>query len=152
VIVKVYVETSVISGPLSGDPLVASASRAFFSRVERREMSAHISRYVTREIVTTPEEEKRRKLFTFLRLCKRDAPHGKKVEALADQYVKERAFSSSYRLDAVHIASASIGRYDALATWNKQHIRRLRTKLVVEKVNLRLGLRTPAIVTPEEIL
>ena len=147
---RIYVETSVLNGPFSIDPSVREASIKFFDLVKAGSYSAHVSRYVILEIGRTKDPKVLLQLFRYLRLCRRDAPHGKRVEGLAKAYVDEGAIPTRFYMDALHIASATLGHYYAMVTWNREHLKNLRTLLIVERVNRRRNLRTPLVVTPEE--
>lgn len=55
---KLYIETSVINGPLSNEARIALASSAFWDRVKAGELEAHISSYVLFELGKTLNEQK----------------------------------------------------------------------------------------------
>jgi len=146
---RVYVETSVLNGPVSKDTFVREASTRFFDLVKAGYYSVHVSRYVILEVGRTKDSRTLSQLFRYLRLCRRDAPYGKRVEGLAKAYVDESIIPARFYMDALHMASATIGRYYAMVTWNKEHLKNFRALLLVERVNRR-SLRTPMVVTPEE--
>ena len=54
-----------------------------------------------------------------------------------------------YVLDAYHIASASLGGFEALVTWNYEHILRDRTERLLRIVNKELGMHVPWLRSPE---
>ncbi len=65
---------------------------------------------------------KRDKLLQLLSLCRPDAPSGKRVLEVASIYVQKGMIPARYIFDAYHIASASLGSYEALVSWNFEHI------------------------------
>lgn len=147
-----YVETSVVNGCLSRDPYIAKVSRLFFEGVRRGRVVAHTSAYAVAEIIRTPNGARRGELLSIVALCRVDAPSGGDVEDLGREYVRRGAIPSQYEMDAFHIASATLGGYEALVTWNREHIKKLKTIKIVTKVNEEMGLKTPLIVDPEAIL
>jgi len=150
--VEVYVETSVINGYFSKDPYVERVSKLFFEKVRKGNVVAHTSTYAIAEIIKTANGAKRDKLLSILALCKADAPSGSAIEELGKEYVKRGAIPAEYEMDAFHIASAILGDYEALVTWNREHIKKLKTIRIVRDVNQRRGLRTPIITDPEGLL
>ena len=58
----------------------------------------------------------------------------------------------SAELDAVHLAVSVINGVDYLASWNCRHIANGHVIKLVQSENLKRGLTTPVICTPEELL
>jgi len=150
VVSKLYVETSVINGALSRDSRVALVSSAFWDRVKAGELEAHISSYVLFELGKTFDATKRDKLLNIASLCISDAPSGAAVEELAREYVRRGMIPEKYVFDAYHIASASLGKFEALVTWNFEHILREKTERLLEMINREknvyiLRLRSPEV-------
>jgi hypothetical protein len=54
-----------------------------------------------------------------------------------------------YIFDAYHIASASLGRFDALVTWNFEHILREKTERLLETINREKNIYVPKLRSPE---
>ena len=54
--------------------------------------------------------------------------------------------------DALHLALASYHKCDFLLTWNVQHLANANKFAHIRRVNALLGLFTPALVTPLELL
>lgn len=150
--VEVYVETSVINGCFSKDPYIERTSKLFFEKVRQGSVMAHTSVYAVAEIIKTPNGTKRDKLLSILALCKTDAPSRKAVEDLGKVYIRRGAIPAEYEMDAFHIASATLGGYEALVTWNREHIKKLRTIRIVGEVNQEKGLKTPIITDPEALM
>lgn len=51
--------------------------------------------------------------------------------------------------DALHLAIASVFDVDYLLTWNCKHLANPNKTRHIQTINLRLGLRTPTILTPQ---
>ena len=73
----------------------------------------------------------------------------KEAIKLADLYLSNRRLP---RGDALHIASASLGEMNFLATWNLRHIYKIGTQEMIRETNTRLIIPIPTIVTPEDFL
>jgi len=71
---------------------------------------------------------------------------------LAETYLNEGVVSQKSRVDAQHIATATINRVDVLVSWNFKHIVNLERIHGYNSVNLRLGYSMLEIRTPREVL
>ena len=71
---------------------------------------------------------------------------------LAERYITVGVVVASKRVDAQHIALATIRRVDVLVSWNFKHIVNLERIQGYNSVNLRLGYPLLEIRTPQEVL
>jgi hypothetical protein len=71
------------------------------------------------------------------------------VMAVAGRYIAERLVPADLKGDAVHLAAASVHETDFLLTWNIRHLANPNKMEHLTVINRRLGLLTPAVVTPE---
>jgi len=149
VVTEVYIETSVINGYYSKQARIASAGNLFFVLIREGMVIAHVSDYVLVEINRTKDQTKKNKLLDLIDLCRVDAPSGKQVSDVAEIYVKKGMIPARYIFDAYHIASASIGGYEALVSWNFEHIVRAKTEKMLEDINSELGIHIPRLRVPE---
>jgi hypothetical protein len=74
------------------------------------------------------------------------------VVELARAYFEALSLPGKARLDAVHLALGVQHGMDYLVSWNFAHIVGARPRAVVETLNYRMGIHTPVICTPEELL
>jgi len=74
------------------------------------------------------------------------------VRELAETYLQENVVSERSRIDAQHIATATINRVDVLVSWNFKHIVNLDRINGYNSVNLKLGYPMLEIRTPAEVL
>ncbi|RMF94227.1 MAG: DNA-binding protein [Nitrospinota bacterium] len=74
------------------------------------------------------------------------------VERLATQYQEKLGLPPKAQLDVIHLACAVVYEMDYLLTWNCTHIANGIVIYRLQTINTLLGLRTPVIVTPEELL
>lgn len=70
---------------------------------------------------------------------------------LADEYQRKAKIPDKARLDAFHIACATLYEIDYLVTWNCTHINNGFVRKIIETINGDKGLKTPIICTPEEL-
>ena len=73
-------------------------------------------------------------------------------DRMADLYVHNKIMPIKYRLDAAHIAIASIYGLDCVLSFNFAHINKLKTKRMTEIINLNEGYKGIIICTPMEVL
>lgn len=74
------------------------------------------------------------------------------VSAIAETYMRHKLMPSNPGNDAFHLALASLSGCMFLVTWNCRHLANENKALHIQKINQRLGLRSPEIVTPLNLL
>jgi hypothetical protein len=74
------------------------------------------------------------------------------IEDLADKIVEEGIVPAKYDEDAFHIAIAMYYGMDYLASWNFNHIVKVKTKRMVSLMAIREGYRDIEIIAPREVL
>lgn len=74
------------------------------------------------------------------------------ITALAQRYFEAIDIPEHARLDAFHLATAVWHRVDYLLSWNCKHIASGRVRKIVGEINSQLGVPTPVICTPEELM
>jgi predicted nucleic acid-binding protein len=82
--------------------------------------------------------------FTILKLTE-------EMKKLAERYVEEGVVPSKYFADALHIAAAVLGNADILVSWNFKHLVKRTTRLLVNYINIKEGLRMIEILAPPEV-
>jgi hypothetical protein len=73
-------------------------------------------------------------------------------ERMANLYIQNGVIPAKYRIDASHIAIASIHELDCLLSFNYEHMNKLKTKRLTEIINLNEGYKGITICTPMEVL
>ena len=79
-------------------------------------------------------------------------PSSAEIEPLATSCLTELLLPQDALLDALYIALASIHGIDYLVTRNCKHIANAHLRKRLTAINMRLGVSTPIICTPEELL
>ena len=95
-----------------------------------------------------PYKEDKLTLLTHISLL----PFEMEIAEVAEVYIKEKLMPENVAGDALHLAMASFHKCDFLLTWNCRHIANANKFEHIRIVNTKLGLFTPALVTPLELL
>jgi len=74
------------------------------------------------------------------------------VEEIAAVYLQHKLMPADALGDADHLALASYYNCDMLVTWNCKHLANANKTGHIRRVNALLGLRTPLLVTPLQLL
>jgi len=148
--IKVYLDTSVISALFDKkNPERQFLTQQFFKNVDA--FDTYVSEVVLAEINKTRNirlRTKLRKVAISFKILSVDEESRK----LAENYVKHGAIPSDYAEDAMHISIATVNRIDYLLSWNFKHIVKVKTRKIVNMVNISMGYPELEIVTPGELL
>lgn len=79
-------------------------------------------------------------------------PATDEIFAIVETYISQMIMPSDPRGDALHLAFASFYKCDFLLTWNCKHLANANKFVHIRKINDKLGLTVPMLVTPLEIL
>ncbi|CAN2042103.1 DNA-binding protein [Candidatus Magnetomoraceae bacterium gMMP-15] len=74
------------------------------------------------------------------------------IEEIVEVYIVNYLMPKDVVGDALHLAIASFHKMDYLLTWNCNHLANANKKKHIRRVNERLRLSTPEIITPLELL
>jgi predicted nucleic acid-binding protein len=123
-----------------------------FEAIRNGEYEAYTSEYVMIELRNAKEPKQSNMLalpekYDIAILCTDD-----ETVRLANLYIQNRIIPLKYVFDAVHIALASINELDCVLSFNYKHINKLKTKRMVENINLIEGYKGITICTPMEVL
>ena len=152
---SVYLETTVVSyftARDSRDLLLAAhqqITREWF-REQRNHYALFVSDLVYLEAENGDADAVRRRI-QVLDTCAVLAESGE-IRQLADIYARGIPLPPRAAVDALHMALATWHRMEYLLTWNCRHIANASNRRRLEGLNTRLGLPSPTICTPEELL
>lgn len=147
---KLYLDTSVISAYYDQRVKERQKETMKFWKDILPKYQVYISELTVKETVNTSQLSLKKKLtaltkgFNILKL-------NSKIKVLADSYIKEGIFSSPQRADALHVAIASFYGVSYLASWNFEHLVKVKTRRMVSLVNVLKGFREIEIVMPAEL-
>ena len=151
----VYVETSI--------PSFYFESRGGSQMLARREWTREwwelakwkdalvTSAVVIAELNETSDIPKQQQMISLLDALPR-LPYADEIDSIAQVYFSHKLMPLGSGGDAHHLALASFYRCDMLATWNCKHIANPNKTDHIRMVNSALGLHTPQLVTPFELL
>jgi len=74
------------------------------------------------------------------------------IEEIVEVYISNYLMPKDVLGDALHLAIASFHKMDYLLTWNRSHLANANKKKRIRRINERLRLATPEIITPLELM
>jgi hypothetical protein len=152
---SVYLETTIVSYYTSkpSRDIVALAHQEITKEwwpMAITRYNIFISEIVVEEAGLGDSEASKRRLEEI-----KDFPHlelNEKVEEMAKIYVEKLEIPESSIRDGIHLAIACIHNIDYLVTWNCKHLANGEIIKKLMKINKSLGIHTPIICTPEELM
>ena len=151
---KVYIETSVpsyLTAWRSRDLVVAGNQETTREWWERRnDFELYISEFVLQEASNGDSQAAKDRLKSLDGIPEIEITE--EVAAIAERLLLEASLPSKARVDALHIATATIGGMDYLLTWNCAHIANPAFRFKIESVIRSFGYEPPIICTPLELL
>ena len=146
---RIYTDTSVIGGCL--DDEFEDSSRQLFDRFRRGEDVIVISELTLLELEGAPPQV-RETLETVPSSYREDVEFTEEASHLAELYLQTGVVGEASRVDAQHIATATVHRADVLVSWNFKHVVNLERIRGYNSVNLREGYPMLEIRSPQEVL
>jgi hypothetical protein len=146
---RIYTDTSVLGG--CEDEEFAEYSVRLMESFIKGELILVLSDLTVHELVPAPPQVRRRLESVpdkFIEPLMLDEASNE----LAEAYITAGVITGKMRADAQHIAMATVGRVDALVSWNFKHIVNLQRIHEYNSVNLRMGYPMIEIRTPREVL
>ena len=122
--------------------------------IGNQEYDAYTSAYVTYELQKAKEPKRRNMLALIEKFGVNMLNYENNAEAvrLANLYIQEKIIPGRFRIDSTHLAMASIHGIDCVISYNFEHINRLKTKMLVGKINLKEGYNNIMICTSKEVI
>jgi hypothetical protein len=74
------------------------------------------------------------------------------VQGLAAQFLTRSSLPPKAKVDAIHIAAATVHGMDYLLTWNCKHIANAQTQGKLAQISLDFGYVLPVLCTPNELM
>ena len=109
------------------------------------------SAVVIEELGKIPDAVRREESLALLRSLE-ELEYTREVAEIAGVYLHHKLMPAEALGDADHLALASFYNCDMLVTWNCKHLANANKTGHIRRVNALLGLRTPLLVTPLELL
>lgn len=151
----IYVETSIPSFYFETRAGVQMQARREWTRewwdLAKWQDALFASAVVFAEGEATPDPVKRQQMLDLIEPLPL-LPYTAEIDTIAGIYIREKVMPAASGGDAHHLALASFHRCDTLATWNCKHIANPNKATHIRLVNNSLGLHTPELLTPFELL
>jgi hypothetical protein len=145
---RVYVDTSVFGGV--HDDEFRSPSERFFAAVRGGDFVVLVSEALVVEISNAPPVVQA--TFESHRGYMEPLETTAEAAALAEAYLAARVVPANSRVDALHVALASVARADAVVSWNFKHLVQLRRIRGFHAVNVLRGYPLIEIRSPLEVI
>ena len=152
---KVYLDTSIFNFAISTQNVEAEKeiTLRFLEAIKSGQFHGYVSAIVLREIHDTQEKQRQSDLLKFLGQFELETLlQSQDAAVLAERYIQEKIIPVKHMDDALHIAIASVHNLDVIASWNFEHLVKMKTRRGVQAINTLLGYRTIEICTPQEIM
>ena len=109
------------------------------------------SSVVFEELERIPDEDRRLQSLALIKSLEQ-LDYIDEVAEVVEVYLRHKLMPVEALGDADHLALASYYNCDMLVTWNCKHLANANKIAHIRRVNALLGLRTPLLVTPLELL
>ena len=152
---KLYLETTIpsyLAAKPSRDIIVLAHQQITTEwwETSRKRYSIFISPVVLEEIRSGDVSVAKKRLDLVKDLPQLDV--SKQMESLAKGYIKKLNIPNKSYRDAFHLAISVVHKMDILLTWNCGHLANENIRKKLREINDDLGMTTPAICTPEELV
>lgn len=145
---RIYVDTSVFGGV--HDDKFRAPSKSFFSAVRDGAFTLLVSEALVVEISNAPAVVQA--TFEAHRSHMEALETTAEATTLAEAYLAALVVPSASRVDALHVAFASVAGADALVSWNFKHLVQLRRIRGFHAVNVLRGYPLIEIRSPVEVI
>ena len=148
---SVYLDTTIPSHYYDMRPelsFYAETTRKWWDN-ERANFDVFTSEYTLAELMrgSFPNKDKALDLIKDIETL----PIDDEINDIAQLYIKEYVMPKGNAGDAFHLAYASFHKIDFLLTWNCEHLANANKQQHIQITNAKLGLFTPAIITPLQL-
>jgi len=149
---KVYLETTLFNYYFDTSKNAQPGTVAFFEAVGAGQFEGYTSVYTYNELDKAPEPLRTKMLNLLEQYNIEVLETSTDVIQLAEKYIAENIIPKKKRVDALHIAIASVNEMDMILSFNFKHINKLKTKTLIPAVNQLSGYRALYIAQPEEVI
>jgi len=145
-----YFDTSVLSAYYDQRAKERQEATIKFWKEVLPNYQCYISEITVEELKDTKDEVLRRELKKLIKGFKVLKTNGE-IRALARAYIEKGIFLEKYIDDAHHVAIASYYEISYLVSWNYEHLVKVKTRRLVNLVNILEGFKEIEIVPPLEL-
>jgi predicted nucleic acid-binding protein len=149
---RLYLETTVFNYYFDENRDGHKYTVKLFEAIGAGKYEAYTSEYVMIELRDAKDPKKSNMLALVEEYSIAILDIDSESERMTDLYIKNGVIPAQYRIDASHVASASIHELDCVLSFNYEHINKLKTKHMTAAINLNEGYKAVIICTPMEVL
>jgi predicted nucleic acid-binding protein len=149
---KLYLETTIFNYYFEEERDGHDATMRLFEAIGAGQFEGYTSDYATLELRNAPEPKRTDMMALIQKYNVTMLDIAPEVLRLGELYIQAGVIPGKYRLDALHIAIASVNALDCVLSFNYEHINKLKTKRITENINLMEGYKGVTICTPMEVL
>jgi hypothetical protein len=145
---RIYADTSIFGGVF--DPEFEKMSRTFFEQVRQGEYDLIISPLVDEELMNAPEfiSDFYQEMFPYLGIVNITSD----ALELQSSYIEHKILTPKWKIDALHVAIATVNKCQIITSWNFKHIVHFQKIKLYNAVNLLCGYPPISIHSPNEVL
>ena len=153
-LLKVYVETSVIGAYFEERTDVVSAAQRHWSRLWWDHISNKYNVIVSEGVINELADPDFKYSRSALSLVDKvpQVEIGNEIRDIVNIYITKKLMPQGILGDALHLALASYHKCDYLLTWNCKHLANPNKFQHIRIVNTALGLYVPVITTPNQLV
>ena len=150
---KLFIETTIFNFYFEGKQgQKQKDSMRLFDNIAKGMYKAYTSQAVIYELEKASNEKREQMLSLYRRYIKETIATTPEARLLAEMYIRKGIIPEKYRVDALHIAIATVNNLDFVISFNQAHIVKTKTMIGTGLANLRQGFRQIGISTPTEVL
>jgi len=149
---KIYLETTMFNYYFDKTKNAQPSTIAFFEAIGMEQFEGFTSIYTYNELDKAHEPQKSNMLHLIEKYNIIILDTSDEVIQLAEKYIINNIIPKNKRVDALHIAVASVNELDIILSYNFRHINKLKTKTLVPAINQISGYRDIFIAQPEEVI
>ena len=146
---RIYIDTSVVGGCL--DEEFQADSRALLRLAREGAFRLLVSDVLIDELESAPQQVQA-VLPELPHDCLEAVPRTDEAERLRDAYLEAGVVGPARRIDALHVAVATVAGADMMVSWNFRHIVHFEKMRGFNAVNLREGYPLIEIHSPKEVV
>jgi hypothetical protein len=149
----IYLETTIFNFPFADDALqYQNDTKHLFAEIKAGKFRPFTSVYVTQELEAAIDSLRDERLRFIKEYEVEVIPASNEAEQLAKLYINDGVIPEKYRMDALHIAAATVAGLDYIVSLNFRHIVKHKTIIETEIINAREGFKRVFIHTPMEVI
>ena len=149
---KVYLETTMFNYYFDETKDAQPVTVAFFEAIGSGQFEGYTSVYTYNELIKASEPQRSNMLHLIGKYHITVLNTSDDVIQLAEKYIANNIIPQKKRVDALHIAVASVNELDIIFSFNFKHINKLKTKTLIPGINQISGYRDIIIAQPEEVI